>query len=131
MQGSDEKEIHQLEYVCDDDAVKCKLEHTRLEIETRAAEKSSLEQNETDENKEARATGGASANKNANTSPDEVHQNIEVSEITNMQIPAELNTLLTSTHAKSDARFYHLPTLDHEEDRVTSLARSPAAYSTP
>ena len=61
VQGSDENEPHPLEYVRDDDAVKCKLEHTHFEIETHAAEKSSLEQNDTNKNKEARATGDISA----------------------------------------------------------------------
>ena len=87
--GSDENEPHPLEYVREDDAVKIKLEQTRLEIATRAAEQSSLEQNETDDH-EQEATGGVTlANVNADSSLETVQQHTMAQETPNQAIPAE------------------------------------------
>ena len=95
VQGSKEKEPHPLEYVRDDDAVKCKLEHTRLDIEMCMAEKSLLEYNETDDNVKETTTEETQANKNADTTPEPAHQNVVTTETTNPAILAELSTLLT------------------------------------
>ena len=95
VQGSEEKEPPQLEYLRDDDAVEVKLEQTRLNIETRTVEKSSLEDNETDDNEQETTTGETQANKNADTTPEPAHQNVVTTETTNPAIPVELSTLLT------------------------------------
>ena len=67
--GSEENEPHSLEYVREDDAVKIKLEQTRLEIATRTAEKSSLEHNETDDHGQEATVGKTVANENADRPP--------------------------------------------------------------
>ena len=73
MQGSEENESHPLKYVRDNDKVKYKLEQTRHDIETRATEKSSLEQNETDDNEQETTSGEMPANNNADTTPETAH----------------------------------------------------------
>ena len=95
MQSSEENESHPLKYVRDNDEVKCKLEQTRLDIETRAAEKSSLEQNETDDNEQETTSGETPANNNADTSPETEHQKTVAPKTSNPAIPAKLSTLLT------------------------------------
>ena len=89
VQGSDEEEPHPPEYIRDDEAVKCKLEQTRLDIETRVAEKSSLPQTETEGNKEEAVTRDAAPDKEAETHSEQAQV------MTPMRIPAELSTLLT------------------------------------
>ena len=69
MQGSDENEPHPLEYVREDDAIKVKLKPTRLDIASRVAEKSSLEQDDINDNEKETTVGETPANINANSPP--------------------------------------------------------------
>ena len=95
VQCSDEKEPHPLEYVRDDDVVKCKLEQTRLDMETRVVEKSSLEHFNSEDDEKETSTGETKTNKNADSSPQTVQQHTIEQEASNQAIPAELCALLT------------------------------------
>ena len=74
MQVSDEKEPHPLEYVHDDDVMECKLEQTRLDIETCVAEKISLEHLNSEDDEKESSMGETQTNKNADSSPETAQQ---------------------------------------------------------
>ena len=128
--GSEEGEPHPLEYVREDDAVKIKLEQTRLEIATRTAEKSSLEHNETDDHEQEATVGETVANENADSSPKTAQQHTTAHETLNQAIPAELILLLTQLTQRVTELAENQSTLQTAMENLTQNAHHTPAWST-
>ena len=130
VQGSEENEPHPLESVREDDAVKIKLEQTRLEIASRVAEKSSLEQDDANDNDENAAGGETLANIHANSSPQTAQQHITTQETPNIAIPAELSMLLTQLTQKVTQLAENQSILHNALDNLSQNVHHAPAYST-
>ena len=128
--GAEENEPHSLEYVGEDKVVKIKLEQTRLEIATRAAEKSSLEQNETDDHEQEATVGDTLANENADSSHKTVQQHTLAQETANQAIPAKLSVLLTQLTQKVTELAENQSILQTAMENWTQNAHHAPAWST-